>query len=125
MRRGRGGKERCFCCDVEALPERIKTVKGKADAMRYLRALHEFDDKTSYNLFKARVETAGMTVEEERVRQPKRGRKPAEKKRADWSEAKAKRQTAQEPPDRKQKRKFRQEVLEDQRYSEEGRLRHR
>ena len=58
-----------------------------------------------------------MEVDEERVRKPKRGRKPAEKKRADWAEAKAKRQTTQEPPDRKQKRKFRQEVLQDQRYA--------
>ena len=74
MRRGRGGKERCFCCDVEALPEKVKTAKGRADAMRYLRALNQFEDKTPYNLFRARLETAGMPVDEERVRQPRRGR---------------------------------------------------
>ncbi|CAK0887260.1 unnamed protein product, partial [Prorocentrum cordatum] len=115
--RWRGGKKQCFCCDVDALPEKVKTVKGRAGAMRYLRALHQFEDKTPYDLFKARVEKAGFEIPEDRVRQPKRGRKPAEKKVADWADAKAKRQTTQEPPDRKQKRKFRQEVLEDQRYA--------
>ncbi|CAK0799172.1 unnamed protein product [Prorocentrum cordatum] len=115
--RGRGGKKQCFCCDVDALPEKVKTVKGREYAMRYLRALHQFEDKTPYELFKTRVEKAGFEISEERVRQPKRGRKPAEKKVADWAEAKAKRQSTLEPPDRKQKRKFRQEVLEDQRHA--------
>eukprot|EP00959_Pyramimonas_sp_CCMP1952_P010092 210824-Pyramimonas_sp.AAC.1 len=78
--RGRGGKKQCFCCDVDALPEKVKTVKGRECAMRYLRALHQFEDKTPYELFKTRVEKAGFEISEERVRQPKRGRKPAEKK---------------------------------------------
>ncbi|CAK0887026.1 unnamed protein product [Prorocentrum cordatum] len=117
VRRGRGGKKHCFCCDVDALPEKVKNVKGRESAMRYLRALHQFEGKTPHDLFKTRVEKAGFEIPEDRVRQPKRGRTPAEKKVADWADARAKRQTTQEPPDRKQKRKFRQEVLEDQRYA--------
>ncbi|CAK0828301.1 unnamed protein product [Prorocentrum cordatum] len=114
------GKTMCFCCNVEELPDKIKQKKGKKHATRNLKALYQFEDKTAYNLFKVRLKTAGMDPKGEEGANPKRGRKPAEKKVADWAEAKAKRQTTQEPPDRKQKRKFRQEVLEDQRARASG-----
>ena len=44
---------------------------GRGQAMCRLRALREFDDKSHYNLLKTRVETAGMTVDEEHLKQPK------------------------------------------------------
>lgn len=110
------GSDTCMTCNPEALRRAAGTAHGRKNIMIALKAFARHNPVVLEEA-KKRIAEAGITLPDldEKIRQPVRRRRQLVHN--DWKTLLAKRQSTMAPPSNDLKRKYREQVLDDQRYA--------